>query len=100
MDDISIIDTNIENVTQFGLCGYKNIKKPGFPDKYEWLKKRFPEGLIIKTLYSEKDGTQGMIEYIPGEYCWRPVELLVTCLSIVCLSVLKTFTKTRVMRHI
>ncbi len=74
MDDISIIDTNIENVTQFGLCGYKNIKKPGFPDKYEWLKKRFPEGLIIKTLYSEKDGTQGMIEYIPGEYCWRPVE--------------------------
>ena len=28
----------------------------------------------IKTLYSKKDGTQGMIEYIPGEYCWRPVE--------------------------
>jgi len=28
----------------------------------------------IKTLYSDKDGTQGMIEYIPGEYCWRPVE--------------------------
>lgn len=27
----------------------------------------------IKTVYSDKDGTQGMIEYIPGEYCWRPV---------------------------
>lgn len=74
MKEISIIDTTIENITTFGVCGYKNIKKPGFPEKIEWLKKRFSEGLKIKTLYSEKDGTQGMIEYITGEYCWRPVD--------------------------
>ncbi len=74
MNDISIINTTIENISQYGVCGYKSIKKEGFPEKFEWLKKRFSEGLIIKTLYSEKDGTQGMIEYIPGEYCWRPVD--------------------------
>ncbi len=39
----------------------------------QWLQNRFSEGLKIKTLYSEKDGVQGMIEYIPGMYCWRPV---------------------------
>lgn len=74
MKDISIIDTTIDNISKYGVCGYKNIKKEGFPEKFEWLKKRFPEGLKIKTLYSDKDGTQGMIEYIPGKYCWRPVD--------------------------
>jgi GNAT superfamily N-acetyltransferase len=71
---ISIIDTNSENILEYGVCGYKSMKRPGYPEKIEWLKDRFQEGLKIKTLYSDKDGTQGMIEYIPGEYCWRPVE--------------------------
>lgn len=76
MNDISIVDTTIENISKYGVCGYKNIKKEGFPEKFEWLKKRMPEGLVIKTLYSEKDGTQGMIEYVPGKYCWRPVDAI------------------------
>jgi hypothetical protein len=74
MEQTSIVDTTIDNVCKHGVCGYKNIKKEGFPEKFEWLKKRFPEGLQIKTLLSEKDGTQGMIEYIPGKFCWRPVD--------------------------
>jgi hypothetical protein len=74
MPDVEIIHTNSENIKKFGICGYKDIKREGYPEKLNWLENRFSEGLIIKTLYSEKDGTQGMIEYIPGEYCWRPVE--------------------------
>ncbi len=74
MKNISIIDSTIDNITKYGVCGYKNIKKEGFPEKYNWLKERFSEGLKIKTLHSEEDGTQGMIEYIPGKYCWRPVD--------------------------
>ncbi len=74
MDEIKIVDTNADNILKYGVCGYKNIKRAGYPEKIEWLKERFMEGLRIKTLYSENDGTQGMIEYIPGEYCWRPVE--------------------------
>jgi hypothetical protein len=74
MKGIEIVDTNEDNILNYGVCGYKNIKKAGYPEKIEWLKDRFKEGMKLKILYSEKDGTQGMIEYLPGEYCWRPVE--------------------------
>ncbi len=74
MAEIKIIDTHADNILEYGVCGYKNIKRPGYPEKIKWLKDRFSEGLKIKTLFSDKDGTQGMIEYIPGKYCWRPVE--------------------------
>ncbi|MBL7074914.1 GNAT family N-acetyltransferase [candidate division KSB1 bacterium] len=74
MERIEIIDTNADNILEYGVCGYKNIKRAGYTEKIEWLKDRFQEGMKIKTLLSDKDGNQGMIEYIPGEYCWRPVE--------------------------
>ncbi len=69
MEEIKIIDTNSDNLLELGTCGYKNIKTPGFLEKVEWAKKRFSEGLKIKTLYSDKDKNQGMIEYLPGEFC-------------------------------
>jgi hypothetical protein len=59
---------------EYGVCGYKNIKREGYPEKISWIEKYYPKGLRIKSILSEKDGIQGMIEYIPGEYCWRPVE--------------------------
>ncbi|MCP4608604.1 MAG: GNAT family N-acetyltransferase [Planctomycetes bacterium] len=74
MSNVQIIDTNMDNILEYGVCGYKSLKRDGFPEKVEWLRQRFKEGLKLKTLYSDTDGTQGMIEYIPGEYCWRPVE--------------------------
>ncbi len=74
MSELKIIDTTTENILQFGICGYKNQNTPGLLEKVNWVKERTKEGLKIKTLWSEKDGTQGMIEYIPGEYCWRPVK--------------------------
>jgi GNAT superfamily N-acetyltransferase len=74
MENVEIIDTNPDNILNYGICGYKNINRAGYPEKIEWLKERFSEGMKIKTLYSKKDGTQGMIEYLPGEYCWRPVD--------------------------
>ena len=74
MENIKIIDTNADNILEYGVCGYKSMKREGYPEKIRWLKERFLEGMRIKTLYSCRDGNQGMIEYIPGEYCWRPVE--------------------------
>ncbi len=74
MSEFEIIDTNGDNILKYGICGYKNIKRAGFSEKVGWVKERLAEGLKIKTLYSAAAGTQGMIEYIPGEYCWRPVE--------------------------
>ncbi len=57
--NISIIDTNSDNILEYGICGYKSMKRPGYPEKIAWLKDRFQDGLKIKTLYSEIDGTQG-----------------------------------------
>lgn len=74
MEEVVIVELDQSNVLEYGLCGYKNIKRPGLEEKIDWLKSRMKEGLKIKTLVSNKTGSQGMIEYIPGEHCWRPVE--------------------------
>jgi len=74
MRGVSIIDTNSDNILKYGVCGYKDIKKAGYLEKIGWLKDRYKEGMKIKILRTENDGTQGMIEYVPGKYCWRPVE--------------------------
>lgn len=74
MQDIQIIDITPENIRQYGICGYKNLKKDGYPQKISWIENNYPKGLRIKSILTSKDGIQGTIEYIPGEYCWRPVK--------------------------
>ena len=74
MKEFEVIETTEDNVLNLGLCGYKNIKREGFPEKIDWLDQQKKQGLTIKSLYLEEAGTQGMIEYIPGQYCWRPVQ--------------------------
>ena len=74
MDRLEIIDTNADNIHNYKLCAYKNIKQEGYKRKIEWLKLRFSEGLKFKVLYSADEGAVGAIEYIPGEYTWRAVE--------------------------
>ena len=84
--EIHIVDTTMDNIHLYGVCGYKSMKRPGYPEKIDWLEARFNEGMIIKTLVSDEDSAQGMIEYIPGEYCWRPVHaggtLFIHCLFV------------------
>jgi len=86
MEGVRIIDTTMDNVRDFGVCGYKNEKRAGYPEKLDWLEQRFREGLKLKTLVLDEGGNQGMIEYVPGEYCWRPVEaegyLFIHCLFV------------------
>ena len=72
MNKVKMVDTDMDAILEYGVCGYKSMKRPGFPEKVGWLKDRFSQGLKIKTLVSDTDDAQGMIEYIPGEYCWRP----------------------------
>jgi len=84
--EIEIIDTNANNVCDYGFCGYKSIKQEGYKRKINWLKKRFSEGMKFKVLYSAKDGAVGFIEYVPGKYTWRAVEasgyLVIHCIAI------------------
>ena len=74
MSNIEIIDTNSDNICQYGFCGYKNIKQEGYKRKIDWLKQRFSEGMKFKILYSADEGSVGCIEYTPGKYAWRAVE--------------------------
>ncbi|MBT3933477.1 MAG: GNAT family N-acetyltransferase [Bacteroidetes bacterium] len=73
MNDVKLIDTNASNAHTFSMCGYKNIKQTGYQKKIEWNIAQFEKGMKYKVLFSEQDGAIGAIEYIPGEFSWRPV---------------------------
>jgi N-acetylglutamate synthase-like GNAT family acetyltransferase len=80
-----IIDVGLENVEQTGFfCFMSKRKNPGWKAKLLWLKQRFREGLRLKLL---KMPRRGFIEYIPGEFAWRPVEakgyMFIHCLWVV-----------------
>ena len=59
MEGIEIVDTNADNIHEYGVCGYKNIKRAGYPEKIEWLKDRFSatpcmSGMIKQVLNAIK----------------------------------------------
>jgi len=75
MSDIKIIDLTPENIADYGVCGYKDVKKHlELRKKIEWFKEYYPKGLRIKAILSDTYGYQGMLEYIPGKYAHRPVD--------------------------
>ena len=72
---VKIIALTPENIANYGVCGYKDIKKQvELRRKIEWYSKYYAEGLRINALIAEPGGYQGMIEYMPGEMAHRPVE--------------------------
>ncbi len=82
---VNLIDVTAANVEQVGFfCYMSQRKKPGFALKLAWLRERFKEGLRIKMLQMPE---RGFIEYIPGEYAWRPVlapgYMVIHCLWVV-----------------
>jgi N-acetylglutamate synthase-like GNAT family acetyltransferase len=86
MSEAEIQNMNADNIFEFGFCGTKNIQHEGYRRKAEWFRKRHAEGMKYKVLYSEEKGTVGMIEYTPGEFCWRAVDadgyMMIHCLCI------------------
>jgi GNAT superfamily N-acetyltransferase len=74
MSGVSVVDVDAGNVSEHGLFCVEKPKHEGYGLKLKWLKKRFSEGLGIKLLHSDTDGALGFIEYIPGEFAWRPVD--------------------------
>ena len=74
-EKMKIIPLTPENILEYGFCGYKDAAKhKEMTRKADWFRKYYPRGLRINILMSEKNGSQGMIEYIPGEYAHRPVK--------------------------
>jgi GNAT superfamily N-acetyltransferase len=83
---VAIIAADLETVGHYGICGYKDLNQPGYRRKLAWIRDRFKEGMRIKLLHSEADGTIGSIEYLPGEFAWRGVKapgyMVIHCLFI------------------
>jgi hypothetical protein len=82
---IDLIDVHALNVEEAGFfCYMSKPKSEGYQRKLQWLKARFAEGMRIKMLRLPE---RGFIEYIPGEYAWRPVDargyMFIHCLWIV-----------------
>ena len=82
---VEIIDVNASNVSETGFfCFMSKRKSEGFRRKLDWVSARFDEGMRIKML---KLPERGFIEYLPGEYAWRPVNakgfMFIHCLWVV-----------------
>lgn len=73
MVDIRVIDLDQDNVAEHGLACIVNPEHAGYQPKLGWFKQRLREGLKIKVLKNGKVNV-GFIEYIPGEFAWRPVK--------------------------
>lgn len=86
VQDTVIVDADLASVAEYGLCGCKDSKHPGYRQKLDWLRLRIREGLRIKVLLSASVGAVGSIEYMPGEYAWRgihaPGYMVIHCLFI------------------
>ncbi len=75
MENVEIIDLTPENIADYGVCGYKDVKKHlELRKKIDWFREYYPKGLRIKALLSKIGGYQGMLEYIPSKYAHRPVD--------------------------
>jgi hypothetical protein len=71
-----IIEVTAENLREHpGAVCFINPKNEYYQLKVNWLLEQFKKGLKIKLLYVEGEKSpKGFIEYIPGDFCWRPVE--------------------------
>jgi ribosomal protein S18 acetylase RimI-like enzyme len=84
---VEIKELTPENFADYGACGYKDMKKhKELQRKLNWVEKYHPKGLRCKMVVSEKNESQGMIEYLPGELAHRPVKadgyLFIHCLFV------------------
>ncbi len=87
MNPFETIDLTPDTLPEYGICGYKNAgKHEEIRRKADWYRKYYPLGLRIRIVYAPEHGNQGMIEYIPGQYAHRPVQvegyLFIHCLFV------------------
>ena len=87
-----IEEVTAENLDEIGLfCSRSKPKAEGYQSKLGWIRERFNEGLeyyVLRVDEGRKDmAYRGMIEYMPGEVCWKGVDapnfMVVHCLWVV-----------------
>jgi hypothetical protein len=74
MDKILLEKVGCANLCECGIGCLTNRKHQGFQPKTDWLKQRFTEGLRFLLFRDGEGRPLGFLEYVPGEYAWRPVD--------------------------
>ncbi len=84
MDKISLEKVGPSNVATCGIGCLRGPKNAGVQAKLAWLQRRFAEGLRYFLARDDDGRSLAFLEYVPGEYAWRPVDaagwLFVHCL--------------------
>ncbi|NNM03777.1 MAG: hypothetical protein HKO65_01640, partial [Gemmatimonadetes bacterium] len=63
-----------ENLEECGIGCLTNPRHEGYEPKTAWLESRFAEGLRFFLFRDESGKPLAFLEYVPGEYAWRPVD--------------------------
>ncbi|MEW6746011.1 MAG: GNAT family N-acetyltransferase [Planctomycetota bacterium] len=84
MPELTLEKVGPANLLACGIGCITNPKHEGHKRKVEWLRERFAEGLRFFLMRDAKGAPLGFLEYVPGEYAWRPVDakgwLFIHCL--------------------
>jgi len=84
MQKIRLEKVDAGNLPACGIGCVANPKHQGNQPKVAWLKQRFGEGLRCLMFRDVKGKPLAFLEYVPGEYAWRPVDakgwLFIHCL--------------------
>ena len=84
MNDVTLVKVGPENLSECGIGCIRSPANPGYGRKVKWLRKRFAEGLRFLLFRDEREKPLAFLEYVPGEFAWRPVDargwLFVHCL--------------------
>jgi hypothetical protein len=83
-DPLSLETVGPENLSECGIGCLANPENPGHQCKVNWLRQTFGEGVRLLMFRDGEGKTLGLLEYVPGEFAWRPVQaagwLFVHCL--------------------
>jgi hypothetical protein len=84
MDELTLEKVGPENLSECGIGCLTNRQHPGYQSKVDWLQRSFADGLRFFLVRNGDGQPLGFLEYVPGEFAWRPVEaagwLFVHCL--------------------
>ncbi len=74
MENIQIIEITPENINEYGMFFNKNPKTEGYKQKVKWYSETYKQGVRMNIAIKEDGEKAGLIEYVPAEFAWRPVD--------------------------
>lgn len=72
--DVQIVLVGPDNVEEYGIGCVFSRSHPGYIAKRQWLDRSFTEGLRFFLAVDPFKRPLGIIEFVPGEKAWRPVD--------------------------